>query len=84
MPYELGNAVELAYFAKLVNEGNPFNEKYIQLTKNIALNAQDVPTADGEPTLWTPIGTYVSREDNKPFSGTFGRQWPYHYRPVHQ
>lgn len=71
MPYELGNAVELAYFAKLVNEGNPFNEKYIQLTKNIALNAQDVPTADGEPTLWTPIGTYVSRKDNKPFSGTF-------------
>lgn len=63
MPYELGNAVELAYFAKLVNEGNPFNEKYIQLTKNIALNAQDVPTADGEPTLWTPIGTYVSRKD---------------------
>lgn len=71
MPYELGNAVELAYFAKLVNEGNPFNEKYIQLTKNIALNAQDVPTADGEPTLWTPIGTDVSRKDNKPFSGTF-------------
>lgn len=71
MPYELGNAVELAYFAKLVNEGNPFNGKYIQLTKNIALNAQDVPTADGEPTLWTPIGTYVSRKDSKPFSGTF-------------
>lgn len=71
MPYELGNTAELAYFAKLVNEGNPFNGKYIQLTKNIALNAQDVPTADGEPTLWTPIGTYVSRKDSKPFSGTF-------------
>ena len=71
IPYELGNTAELAYFAKLVNEGNPFNGKYIQLTKNIALNAQDVPTADGEPTLWTPIGTYVSRKDNKPFSGTF-------------
>jgi len=71
MPYELGNTAELVYFAKLVNEGNPFNGKYIQLTKNIALNAQDVPTADGEPTLWTPIGTYVSRKDSKPFSGTF-------------
>lgn len=30
-----------------------------------------MPTADGEPTLWTPIGTYVSRKDSKPFSGTF-------------
>lgn len=70
-PYKISTGAELAYLAEKVNGGESYSGNYFKLTSDIRLNADDVPTADGEPTLWTPIGTYVSRKDNKPFSGTF-------------
>lgn len=70
-PYKISTGAELAYLAEKVNGGESYSGNYFKLTSDIRLNADDVPTADGEPTLWTPIGTYVSRKDSKPFSGTF-------------
>lgn len=70
-PYKISTGAELAYLAEKVNGGKSYSGNYFKLTSDIRLNADDVPTADGEPTLWTPIGTYVSRKDSKPFSGTF-------------
>ena len=70
-PYKISSAAQLTYLAKLVNEGNSFQGKFIRLEEDIKLNKQDVPTADGEPALWTPIGTFVNWNNNKPFSGTF-------------
>lgn len=62
-PYEISTAAQLAGLAKLVNEGNNFSKKTIQLTKDIRLNEQDVPTGGHE---WTPIG-----KNPKRFEGTF-------------
>lgn len=38
---------QLAYLAKLVNEGNSFQGKFIRLKNDIRLNDKDVPTARG-------------------------------------
>ena len=62
-PYEISTAAQLAGLAQLVNEGNNFSKKTIQLTKDIRLNEQDVPTGGHE---WTPIGN-----NKKKFQGTF-------------
>ena len=69
--FYISTAAQLAGLAKLVNEGNNFSKKTIQLTKDIRLNEQDVPTGGHE---WTPIGKYGSRKAKKPFSGTFDGQ----------
>lgn len=71
-PYEIGSAAQLAYLAKLVNEGNSFQGKFIRLKNDIRLNDKDVPTAEDNPVAWTPIGVYVDGSTkDKPFSGTF-------------
>ena len=49
-PYVINTAAQLAGFAKLVNEGDDFSDKYIKLDANIDLN--------GKP--WTPIGKGVN------------------------
>ncbi|MCL2765395.1 MAG: hypothetical protein FWD40_08985 [Treponema sp.] len=60
-PYEIKNAVQLAYLAAQVNAGNTaFNSKDYELQNDISLKAY----SDGEG--WIPIGTAVN-----PFSGTF-------------
>ena len=61
--FYISTAAQLAGLAKLVNEGNNFSKKTIQLTKDIRLNEQDVPTGGHE---WTPIGN-----NKKKFQGTF-------------
>lgn len=61
--FYISTAAQLAGLAKLVNEGNNFSKKTIQLTKDIRLNEQDVPTGGHE---WTPIG-----KNPKRFEGTF-------------
>ena len=61
--FYISTAAQLAGLAKLVNEGNNFSKKTIQLTKDIRLNEQDVPTGGN---LWTPIG-----KNPKRFEGTF-------------
>ena len=55
-PYQINTAEELAYFAKTVNEGQPYNGLYIVLKNDLNLNNKE----------WTPIGT-----DSNPFRGNF-------------
>ena len=55
-PYQINTAAELAYFAKTVNEGQPYNGLYIVLKNDLNLNNKE----------WTPIGT-----DSNPFRGNF-------------
>ncbi|MDU9376184.1 hypothetical protein McpSp1_07760 [Methanocorpusculaceae archaeon Sp1] len=54
--YSIGNASQLAGLAKLVNDGNSFSGKTIQLTADIDLDNR----------TWTPIGL-----ESNPFKGTF-------------
>lgn len=61
--FKISTAAQFAGLAQLVNEGNNFSKKTIQLTKDIRLNEQDVPTGGHE---WTPIG-----KNPKRFEGTF-------------
>ena len=68
-PYLISNAAELVYFAKLVNEGNTFEGKYVELTANINLNnIEFTPIGMGNSTVsdesqWTSSTVY--------FNGTF-------------
>ena len=62
-PYQISNGAELAYLAKLVNDGNDFSKKTITLKADINLNTDDVPASGNE---WTPIGN----SDNV-FNGIF-------------
>lgn len=55
-PYQINTAEELAYFAKTVNEGQPYNGLYIVLKNDLDLNNQE----------WTPIGN-----SRNPFKGNF-------------
>ena len=55
-PYQINTAEELAYFAKTVNEGQPYNGLYIVLKNDLDLNNQE----------WTPIG-----KSRNPFKGNF-------------
>ena len=55
-PYQINTAKELAYFAKTVNEGQPYNGLYIVLKNDLDLNNQE----------WTPIGN-----SRNPFKGNF-------------
>ena len=64
--FKISTAAQLAGLAQLVNKGNSFSKKTIQLTKDIRLNEQDVPTASETPNSWTPIG-----KNPKKFEGTF-------------
>lgn len=63
-PYQISNGAELAYLAKLVNDGNDFSKKTITLKADIKLNTDDVPASGNE---WTPIGN----SDDNVFSGIF-------------
>ena len=45
-PYEISTGAQLAFFAKQVNSGNTYANKYFILTNNIDLNNIE----------WTPIG----------------------------
>jgi len=54
--YEVGSAEELAGLAKLVNEGNTFKGKTVELTADIDLDEHQ----------WTPIGTSSNQ-----FTGNF-------------
>jgi hypothetical protein len=59
-PYQITNAEELAYLAKVVNEGNAtYNAAYYELTEDIDLTAHQ----------WTPLGS-----DANQFKGTFDGQ----------
>ena len=55
-PYQINTAEALAYFAKTVNEGQPYNGLYIVLKNDLDLNNQE----------WTPIGN-----SRNPFKGNF-------------
>ena len=55
-PFQIETAAQLAYFAKTVNEGQPYNGLYIVLKNDLNLNNKE----------WTPIGT-----DSNPFRGNF-------------
>lgn len=55
-PYQISTAAQLAYFAKTVNEGQPYNGLYIVLKNDLDLNNQE----------WTPIGN-----SRNPFKGNF-------------
>ena len=62
--FYISTAEQLAGLAKLVNDGTTtFSDKKIQLTADIKLNNDDVPTGGN---LWTPIG-----KNPKRFEGTF-------------
>ena len=56
--YYISNAKELAVFARMVNQGETFEDKTIQLTSNIDLGEY----------LWTPIGINTN---GSWFKGTF-------------
>lgn len=56
-PYKLSDAADLFGFAKLINEGNDFSGKTVELTKDIDLSGY----------VWTPIGN----RDARHFDGTF-------------
>ena len=49
-PYEIANAMQLAYMAKMVNAGEPYTDTYFILTEDIDLNKKK----------WTPIGTAMT------------------------
>ncbi len=65
-PYLISNAAELVYFAKLVNEGNTFEGKYVELTANINLNnIEFTPIGMGNSTTtdesqWTSSTVYFN------------------------
>ena len=60
--YELGTALELKCFANLVNRKvDSFAGKTIVLTADVDLNN----------AAWVPIGSFVSRENQIPFEGSF-------------
>ena len=56
-PYLIRDDCEWSSFTYYVNNGNNYNGKYVKLTANIDIT--------------TPVGSYASDSDNKPFSGTF-------------
>ena len=58
-PYMVESIEQLAYFAKTVNEGNSYEEQYIQLGASIEYGYGDVYS-------WVPIGN-----EYNPFSGNF-------------
>lgn len=58
-PYSVDTAAQLAGLSKLVNEGNNFQNKIINLTNNIDLS--------GHTNLWIPVGS----SQDKTFMGTF-------------
>jgi len=72
--FTITTAEQLAGFAKLVNEGNTFNDKMIKLGANIRLNDttswqnwKNAPWSSEPPTnTWTPIGVQGNL-----FGGTF-------------
>ena len=73
--FTIKNASELAYLAQLVNtQTESFSEKTVVLGNNIDLSSL-CHGADGANGIaaanWTPIGTFNSYNDNKPFDGTF-------------
>lgn len=49
-PYEISSAAELAYLAKMVNAGEPYEDTYFILTEDIDLNRKK----------WTAIGTSMT------------------------
>lgn len=49
-PYEISSAAELAYLAKMVNAGEPYEDTYFILTEDIDLNRKK----------WTAIGTTMT------------------------
>lgn len=55
-PFQIETAAQLAHFAKTVNEGEAYLNKYIVLTADIDLANKE----------WTPIGNY-----SNPFKGNF-------------
>lgn len=64
-PYEISRAEQLAYFAELVNGGQ--TSLCATLTADIDLSSV-CGVGIGN---WTPIGTYTSGSDSKPFTGAF-------------
>ena len=75
-PYVLRKASELYGFAKLVNEGNNFDGKYIELAKDITVNNQTIdPTSEGWASLsielrtWNPIAASAEHAFQGIFNG---------------
>ena len=62
-PYRINSAQDLKRLADDVNAGNDFAGKFFVLTADIELSGN-----------WTPIGYFNSRDDKKPFNGTFDGQ----------
>jgi len=65
-PYIISDRNDLYGLAKLVNEGNNFAGKLIELNADIVVNTGDANDWDefAPEFIWTPIGT-----SNKPFAG---------------
>ena len=68
-PYLISNAAELVYFAKLVNEGNTFEGKYVELTANINLNNIEFTPIGVGNTGGGDENSYIT--SSKYFDGTF-------------
>ena len=68
-PYLISNAAELMYFAKLVNEGNTFEGKYVELTANINLNNLEFTPIGVGNTGGTDENSYITSTIY--FNGTF-------------
>lgn len=70
--FTIKNASELAYLAQLVNtQTESFSGKTVVLGNDIDL-CHKADEANGIAAAnWTPIGTFNSYNDNKPFDGTF-------------
>ena len=59
-PYLISAQAHMFQLASMVNGGESFQDKHFRLENDITLQG-----------AWTPIGTYTSSSDNRPFSGIF-------------
>ena len=66
-PYKISTVEHLADLATAVNGGTHYDGVYFEQQDDIDLNVDPYNTGEG----WTPIGTFVSASDNKPFRGIY-------------
>ncbi|MDQ5983537.1 MAG: hypothetical protein RUMPE_00561 [Eubacteriales bacterium SKADARSKE-1] len=75
-PIFIKSKLDFETFAQEVNEGESFEGKYVKLSNDIYLNAND--SLNGKPITWNPVGFCFLNENNgkisdnsKSFKGTF-------------
>ena len=70
-PYEIATLAELEAFRDYINAGNTGEGEYFKLTANIIMTPNYGKDINGTEVSWTPIGSFNSTTDNRPFAGTF-------------